>query len=130
MPHDFLKTRNTVTPFLSLALAVTLHGACQAESQSTPEYPDHARLLVVRDEKGNERPVKTAADWEVRRGHILAHLQEVMGPLPGKEKRCPLEVKVLETHQETGYRAPEDHVRQRARRSRAGLAAGSRSETG
>jgi dienelactone hydrolase len=57
---------------------------------------------VVRDQEGKERPVKTAADWEIRRGHILAHLQEVMGPLPGKERRCPLEVKVLETHRERG----------------------------
>ena len=26
-------------------------------------YPDHSNLLVVRDAQGNERPVKTKADW-------------------------------------------------------------------
>jgi pimeloyl-ACP methyl ester carboxylesterase len=59
--------------------------------------------MVVRDNQENERPVKTAGDWEIRRGHILAHLQEVMGPLPGKGKRCPLDVRVLETHAERGF---------------------------
>jgi len=60
-------------------------------------------LLVVRDAQGNERPVKTAADWEIRRGYILAHLQEVMGPLPGKERRVAVDVRFSETHQERGY---------------------------
>jgi hypothetical protein len=74
-----------------------------APDTATPPYPDHTRLLVVRDTQGNERPVKTAADWEIRRGHILAHLQEVMGPLPGKERRVAVDVRVTETHRERGY---------------------------
>jgi len=83
-----------------------LTGAFAAETPrdpAPPPYPDHTRLLVVRDAQGNERPVKTAADWEIRRGHILAHLQEVMGPLPGKERRVAVDVRVSETHQERGY---------------------------
>ena len=36
----------------------------------------------------------TPADWQVRRSHILAHLQEVMGPLPGGERRVPLAIRV------------------------------------
>jgi len=78
--------------------------ATEAPADSPPPpYPDHTRLLVVRDAQGNERPVTTAADWEIRRGHILAHLQEVMGPLPGKERRVAVDVRVSETHQERGY---------------------------
>ncbi len=83
-----------------------LMGAFAAETfrdPAPPPYPDHTRLLVVRDAQGNERPVKTAADWEIRRGHILAHLQEVMEPLPGKERRVAVDVRVSETHQERGY---------------------------
>jgi dienelactone hydrolase len=38
--------------------------------------------------------VKTAADWQHRRAEILAGMQTVMGPLPGPEKRVPLDVKV------------------------------------
>ena len=58
---------------------------------------------MLRDAQGNERPVKTTADWEIRRRHILAHLQEVMGSLPGKDRRVGVEVRVTETHQERGY---------------------------
>jgi pimeloyl-ACP methyl ester carboxylesterase len=64
---------------------------------AAPAYPDHTRLLVVRTAKGDETRVTTAADWAVRRGHILAHLQEVMGPLPGGDRKVPLDVRVLET---------------------------------
>ncbi len=94
-----------LVPLIS-ACGWLLVGAVAAEVRSDiepPAYPDHTRLLVVRDAQGNERPVKTAADWEIRRGHILAHLQEVMGPLPGIERRIPLDVRVIETHQERGY---------------------------
>jgi dienelactone hydrolase len=62
----------------------------------TPFYPDHTRLLVVRDGKGQERPVRSSAEWRLRRAHIMAHLQEVMGPLPGGERRAPLSVRVVE----------------------------------
>jgi pimeloyl-ACP methyl ester carboxylesterase len=78
-------------------------GPRAGENPAPPSYPDHTRLMVVRDQQGNERPIKTAADWQIRRQHILAHLQEVMGPLPSQEKRCALDVKVLETHRERGF---------------------------
>ena len=68
-----------------------------------PAYPDHTRLLVVRDADGKETPVAGPADWQVRRAHILAHLQEVMGPLPGGERRVPLDVRVAETIDEPSY---------------------------
>ncbi len=42
-----------------------------------PDYPDHARLMIVRDGEGHERPVVDRNDWDVRRAHILAHFQEV-----------------------------------------------------
>jgi dienelactone hydrolase len=64
---------------------------------TAPNYPDHARLLVVRDAEGQETPITTPAEWAVRRAHILAHLQDVMGPLPGGERRVPLAVEVVET---------------------------------
>lgn len=42
------------------------------------------------------QPVKNAADWPKRRAAILAAAQEVMGALPGAEKRCALDVQVSE----------------------------------
>jgi pimeloyl-ACP methyl ester carboxylesterase len=86
-----------------LSLASPRFGIAQPGSAPVPSYPEHTRLLVIRDAKGNERPVKTAADWQIRREHIVAHVQEVMGPLPGDDRRVPLDVRVHETHQERGY---------------------------
>ena len=41
-------------------------------------------------------PVRSIEDWQRRRESIKAAMQEVMGPLPGVEKRCALEVRVEE----------------------------------
>jgi len=61
-----------------------------------PTYPDHANLMVYRDENGKEHPVKTPEDWQTRRNHILKHMQVVMGPMPGPENKVPLDPKVLD----------------------------------
>ena len=39
---------------------------------------------------------KTKRDWRYRRAEILKSMEEVMGSLPGMEKRCPLNVEVIE----------------------------------
>ena len=62
-------------------------------SPTLPIYADHARPLLVRDAEGRERPIETADDWRVRRDHILGALQAVMGPLPGAERRVPLDLR-------------------------------------
>lgn len=86
---------------LLIALAASaLAGSARGDA---PPYPDHANLLVVRDAEGRERPVESTADWEARRGQILEHLQEVMGPLPGPERLAPLDVKVVSEEREEGY---------------------------
>jgi pimeloyl-ACP methyl ester carboxylesterase len=64
-----------------------------SEPLAFPRYPDHSRLLEVRDDEGNVRPVRTADDWAVRRRHILEGMQHVMGRLP--TDRAPLDVRVL-----------------------------------
>lgn len=68
-----------------------------------PTYPDHQNVGVVRDTQGKESPITTAQAWAVRRDHILGHLQEVMGPLPGAERRVLPNVEVVETTREAGY---------------------------
>jgi dienelactone hydrolase len=62
-----------------------------------PFYADKANLLVWKDEAGKDHPVKTAADWAKRRAHILAGMQEVMGPLPSDREKVPLDVQYGET---------------------------------
>ncbi|MBU6400568.1 MAG: prolyl oligopeptidase family serine peptidase [Verrucomicrobia bacterium] len=51
-------------------------------------------LLVFQIHPGQAAPVRTLRDWQARRAAILIAAQAVMGPLPGKEKRCPLDVRL------------------------------------
>src|SRR5262245_58472587 len=76
-------------------LLLGLLGTIPARAQ-TPSYPDHAKLMVWRDAEGQEHPVRSAQDWAKRRAHILAHMQEVMGPLPDASRKVPLDPKVIE----------------------------------
>ncbi|MES2692012.1 MAG: alpha/beta hydrolase, partial [Verrucomicrobiota bacterium] len=58
------------------------------------ERLDREKLLVYRTESGRPAEVKTTADWAKRRAETLAGMREIMGPLPGAEKRVPLDVKI------------------------------------
>ncbi len=60
-----------------------------------PSYTNHADLLVVKDDAGQEKPVRTAFDWGQRRAHILAAIQSVLGVLPDSHERVPLDLKVI-----------------------------------
>ncbi|MCY2968989.1 MAG: prolyl oligopeptidase family serine peptidase [Planctomycetota bacterium] len=83
---------------LMAALAVgTLVTDRARAADPTPVYPEHQNLSYYLDVASRKQPIKTQADWEIRRGHILANMQVVMGPLPADSKRVPLDVKVLET---------------------------------
>ena len=66
-------------------------------------YPDHSQLLVVRDEHGSERPVKTPGDWAERVAHIRANVQQAMGPLPGASLRTPLDIEVISEESTAKY---------------------------
>ena len=61
-----------------------------------PFYPDKTKLLVYRDADGKEHAITKPADWSKRREHILANMQEVMGPLPDDSRKVPLEVRYTE----------------------------------
>ncbi len=88
------------TAGLILLLAATGSGH---DPRHAPLYPDHRMLLVVKDEKGLDQPVRSIADWEVRRAHILAHFAEVAGPLPTGERRVPLAMETLSEERLEGY---------------------------
>ncbi len=53
-------------------------------------------LLCYAHPDGSVTAVKTTADWQKRRAQILAGMVQIMGPMPGKEKRVPLDVKIEE----------------------------------
>src|SRR5271166_6424634 len=77
-----------------LILAIVLLAAPPVLAADPPFYPDKTRLLVWRDADDKEHPITKAEDWPKRRDHILANMQLVMGPLPGKDRKVPLDVKV------------------------------------
>jgi len=63
---------------------------------AAPCYPDKLNLMMVLDADGQPHPVRTVADWQRRRAHILANLQLVMGELPSNRRPCPLDMQILE----------------------------------
>jgi dienelactone hydrolase len=68
-------------------------GSAKGAEKTAPTYSEHQNLLYYLDAGGAKQAIKSAADWEKRRQHILAGMQAAMGPLPGNEKKVPLDLK-------------------------------------
>src|SRR5438445_10277772 len=51
-------------------------------------------LLMDTNDVSKQRRIASKEQWAARREEILAAMQRVMGPLPGAEKRVPLEIHV------------------------------------
>jgi pimeloyl-ACP methyl ester carboxylesterase len=71
--------------------------ACPLRAQDASTYNEHQNLSYYQRTGGERVPVKSVEHWEVRRAHILAHMQTVMGPLPRPEAPVPLDVQTYET---------------------------------
>jgi len=54
-------------------------------------------LLVFHNRKGDIAPVKSKSDWLKRRAEIVRGFESIAGPLPGREKRCKLDMRVETT---------------------------------
>ncbi|HZW33263.1 MAG TPA: acetylxylan esterase [Isosphaeraceae bacterium] len=100
-----LRLRTIVLGCLAAGAMAILVGARPwiADDRSAPEVqaPPQPRLprdnlLVFRGPDNAPQPVRTIADWLKRRAEILSGMQAVMGPMPGPEKRCPLDMRVEE----------------------------------
>jgi dienelactone hydrolase len=78
----------------TLILLAAEHRACADEP--APAYTEHQDLGYYLDGKGARHEITTVADWEIRRRHILAGMQLVMGPLPDRSHRAPLATRELE----------------------------------
>jgi dienelactone hydrolase len=68
----------------------------EGNAMAAPFYEDKADLLVHIGQDGTKQAIHDSSQWEERRAHILENMQAVMGPLPGPEKRIPLDVQVVE----------------------------------
>jgi dienelactone hydrolase len=75
----------------------------QQVAESAPTHSDHQDLSYYLDGHGTRVPSRTVADWQHRREHILAGMQEVMGALPHPANAVPLEMRVIEEHRDEGY---------------------------
>jgi hypothetical protein len=81
-------------PALAVALCATPQCRTAAATSEATARLDRDQLLVYRDRHGASQPVKTVRDWMNRRAEIIRGMESVMGPLPGREKRCALEMKI------------------------------------
>ena len=69
----------------------------QASAETSNDWRQLSRANLLQFvTSGKVMSVQSVEDWQKRRESIKAAMQEVMGPLPGVEKRCALEVRVEE----------------------------------
>lgn len=77
-------------------LALGLWSTLVAAQSPAPVRLPRENLLVYRTSAGQLGEVKTPGDWERRRSEVVAAFQTVAGKLPGDEKRCPLDLQIVE----------------------------------
>lgn len=82
------------TPLKRWTLA-TLTAASLAGAAELPAYRERLDLTYYLTERGARQPIRRVQDWETRRGQVLAGFRETLGPLPGQERRVPLQVELL-----------------------------------
>lgn len=87
----------TRRPFLALA------GIPLAAAAIPPIRGLSRTNLLEYRENGRIRIAKNRRQWELRRREALDAMHQVTGPLPGKEKRCPLDVKIEEETEMGAY---------------------------
>jgi pimeloyl-ACP methyl ester carboxylesterase len=75
--------------FLGLLILMTL-------SVAGGDTLSRTNLLVYLDGGAHAQPVHRKSEWAYRRIEVLHAMQRVMGPQPGKEKRCALNVEIME----------------------------------
>ncbi len=83
----------------AIGAVLMLIGGLQAGGQAPSPGGKAARLprenlLLHRASDGTIKAVRSPDDWLMRRAEILKGVREVMGRLPGAEKRVPLDMKI------------------------------------
>lgn len=94
--------RNTVRVVPSLLLTAAAVTALWAD-EPQPPYAEHQDLSYYLNSAGEKVAIRTADDWKIRREHILAGMQTVMGPLPKPAQPVPLGMKVLAEENQDGF---------------------------
>jgi hypothetical protein len=89
-------------------LALVAHGK-DLEQLLASEFPPRTNLMVF-SRKQTLEPVNPIRDWQQRRADILKAMQQVMGPLPGKAKRCPLDPRIEGVVSSCGFDSFVDYM--------------------
>jgi dienelactone hydrolase len=101
------RTQRHLGTFLVMGWTLALLGMVEASAQDLPANPtqrlDRNNLLLYPDADGTLKTATKSEEWLHRRKIILASMQEVMGPLPGEEKRCALELEIVEEFEADTY---------------------------
>ncbi len=85
------------------AVLIVIGPVSMGEEPAAPRYSDHSQLLVYLDGEGRQHPVKTPEDWAVRRRHILAGMEEAMGPVPDRSNLPPFDVELKARMEGDGF---------------------------
>ena len=80
---------------LLLLLLPTAIAATAIADEPRPHYSEHQDLSYSLNASGEKVAIRTPEDWQLRRAHILARMQTVMGPLPKPATPVPLQMKVI-----------------------------------
>ena len=96
--HAFQNCLQNGLVFLGLVVGLIFPALLSAEETpfATPEYHEHQNLGYYLDQHEKPHAIKTIVDWEIRKRHIRANIQKVMGPLPQPVEKVPLDLQVLE----------------------------------
>jgi dienelactone hydrolase len=70
--------------------------ACSAVLSHAQDRLDRENLLLYHDQHGSIQRATNTRHWLLRRAEILKGMQSIMGPLPGADKQCPLDVRIEE----------------------------------
>jgi dienelactone hydrolase len=88
-------TRSTLDGLLFVWLFLSV---AQAFGQEAPRLPGprlpRDNLLLYRGPDNQVLPVRSEAEWQLRRAEVVRGMEAVMGRLPGSEKRCDLAVSI------------------------------------
>jgi len=87
--------------FVALAM-VYLLASDSARAAEKFRYPNHNDLSYFLRPDGSRAQIRTAEDWQSRRHHVLAGMEEVMGWLPRPTMPVALDVQTLEEHEDDG----------------------------
>ena len=80
-------------PGLILLISLSLFFSAGVTGQPSSAVKD---LLVYENSRGKTKSIKSQKQWHKQRDQILEGMQKVMGPLPDRSKKVPIDLQIIE----------------------------------